>query len=471
MNTNHLIFALAAFVGNCAFAQEVSVTEPGSLSSMITNKETNSLTVSGQINALDLYFIGGELSSLSSLDLSNAQIVAYNGAELYGNASYAANLIPASSFIGSSISSITFPSSGTISIGDVAFAGSKLAALSLPDNVANVGQAAFADCTALASVSLSAKNVLDSYVFSGCSALVSADLGGSSTVYDQEFIHCSSLKTITNAESVSSIGNYAFAGCTSLTEYPFSTSLTSIGEGAFLGTSLAKVDLSEQSKLKSIGANAFSQNTSLSSVVFNSEQSVSIGEGAFLGCTALSSITLPALSEIADYLLDSTSSVSKIVVPSTVSYIGDNAMANMTGLSSVNVKSLSSVPSLGEEVWRNVAQSYVELETSKDDAEDYRAAEQWKEFKISSVTTVSDVAFANETSVKGRFDGFDLKIVATGSNIASVSLFDPAGQTLTAFDTDSDSISINTAQYQNRIFIVYVTLSNGNKASIKLIRK
>jgi len=125
---------------------------------------------------------------------------------------------------------------------------------------------------------------------------------------------------------------------------------------------LPKFDLSEQSKLKSIGANAFSQNTSLSSVVFNSEQSVSIGEGAFLGCTALSSITLPALSEFADYLLDSTSSVSKIVVPSTVSYIGDNAMANMTGLSSVNVKSLSSVPSLGEEVWRNVAQSYVELE-------------------------------------------------------------------------------------------------------------
>ncbi len=464
--------AAAASFSLSSFAQNsVDVQTPGSLSSLISDLTASSLTISGSINAQDIYFIGQNLSSLSSLDLSNASIVAYSGEKLNGQDSYDANLIPTGAFSGTSISEFVFPSQGNISVGDFAFAATQLTSLSIPDNVVSIGQAAYASCSALKSVVLNPETVLDSYVFSNCANLQSADLNFSTTIAASQFANCSSLATLENAELVTSIGDYAFMGCTSLTAYSFNDNIKTIGEGAFLGSALSAADFTNATSLTSIGAKAFAFIPSLKSVTFNADQEISLGEGVLFACTNLSSITLPAINTLADFALTDTSSLKTVTLPQSLSYLGENAMAGMSALSTVDATALTSVPDLGDEVWRNVEQANIPLLTTTELKDSFREAEQWQNFKFDLVSNSVDAITASESDIKGRIVGNDIEIKASGAELANVAVYDPAGILLTSVNPNADFISISTADFQTRIYIITVTLKGGVSATLKLIRK
>jgi hypothetical protein len=445
---NFTIFAAATLACNQLLALDVTVAEPGSLSSLIDDLATTSLTVNGAINAQDLYFIGDNLTALTSLNIANATIVAYNGDDLKGAAEYAADLIPAGTFAGSKLQDITLPAASPLSIGLAAFAG----------------------CNNLKTIALPAGEV-GAYAFSDCTGITEVTLADNTTVDEGAFARCTSLKTINGAESLTAISDNTFMGCSSLASFAFGKNLQTIGNCAFSHTSISALDFTNATALSSLGAQAFANNTALQSVIFNDEKAVTLGEGAFFGCTSISKFALPALSEMPDYLLTDNKSISTIELPASVTYIGTNAMTGMQSLKSINAKSLTKVPELGTDVWHNTDQSSATVYTTDALIEGFRNAGQWQDFNFTVSTSVADAITVGEVGIKGRFDGTVLQVIATGADIANITLYNTAGVALASVEPNSDSANINTADFSTQIYIVNATLSNGNIATLKLIRK
>ena len=89
---------------------------------------------------------------------------------------------------------------------------------SMPDDVTNVGDRAFYDCSSLVSIEIpdSVKSIGED-AFYGCSSLIDIDIPDSVTeICDRAFSRCTSLKSIEIPCSVTSIGDGAFYGCSSL---------------------------------------------------------------------------------------------------------------------------------------------------------------------------------------------------------------------------------------------------------------
>ena len=143
MNIKLSFVALMASMSLCASAITVTST-PGNLSSAVgDNIGEASLVVSGEINAADFEFIAEKMTSLTSLDLSGASIVAYSGNPiLLGRTDYVANSLPAYAFAGTSIESIALPNTLT-AIEEGAFSTSRLKSISIPSSVTAIGVGAF----------------------------------------------------------------------------------------------------------------------------------------------------------------------------------------------------------------------------------------------------------------------------------------------------------------------------------------
>ena len=129
-------------------AWAVSVTStPGQLSQAVTDHSVTELTVAGALDVRDFAFIADKLPALASLDISDAEIVAYTftaDEQYFGcRNSSAANALPGHAFFGSSISNIALPEQLT-EIGDAAFAAcANLQSISIPANVTRIGDNAF----------------------------------------------------------------------------------------------------------------------------------------------------------------------------------------------------------------------------------------------------------------------------------------------------------------------------------------
>ncbi len=156
------------------------------------------------------------------------------------------------------IASVTVPE-GTAFIADSAFAFCRaLTAVSLPASLRAVGTDAFLECTSLATVTAADPSAFASVMFANRSANPASLAGGLTE-------DGSPLTTITVAEGVTRIGDYAFADFTSLTSITLPEGLLEIGTGAFRACS---------------GLTSLTVPTS----------ALRIGISAFLGCSALRSV-------------------------------------------------------------------------------------------------------------------------------------------------------------------------------------
>ena len=138
-----------------------------------------------------------------------------------------------------------------------------------------------------------------------------------------------------------SIGDDAFSNNTNITSVKFVASetycsITSIGNNVFKGcTSLKSVKL--PSSVKSIGEYAFYGCTSLTSLNLPNN-ATSIGQYAFYNCKALSSIELPTkLTSINQYTFYGCTNLTTINVPSNVYSIGNNAFYGCLSLESITI--------------------------------------------------------------------------------------------------------------------------------------
>ena len=229
-----------------------------------------------------------------------------------------------------------------------------------------VWQYAFSNCTSLTSINIpDSVTSIGDYAFCLCTSLTSATIGNSVTsIGDYAFRDCTSLTSATIGDSVTSIGDYAFYICTSLKSIEIPDSVTSIGDLAFWRcTSLTSATIGDS--VTSIGVEVFSQCTSLASIEIG-DSVTSIGNYAFEGCTSLTNVYYTGEVEgwvdisfglyasnpasYAENLYFNNELVTEIVIPESVTSIGNRAFAGYYALISVTIP--DSVTSIGDSAFK-----------------------------------------------------------------------------------------------------------------------
>ena len=263
-----------------------------------------------------------------------------------------------------SLTSVTIPDSVT-SIGYGRFDGcSGLTSITIPDSVTSIGERAFYGCSGLTSVTIpDSVTSIGHQSFRGCSGLTSITISDSLTsITSFAFYGCSGLTSITIPNSVTSIEGRAFSGCSGLTSITIPNSVTSINDSAFNGCSgLTSITIPDS--VTSIGDRAFEDCSGLTSITIP-DSVTSIGDRAFEDCSGLESIYITDIAawcnisglEFMRYYGSSNKKlylnnelITDLVVPGSVTSIGDYAFSGCTGLRSITIP--NSVTSIGNEAF------------------------------------------------------------------------------------------------------------------------
>ena len=258
---------------------------------------------------------------------------------------------------------------GIVSVGDAVFAMCKeLESVTLGRDVAEFGKSAFRGSPALASLAVAQSNpvfhgagncVIETQgkvLRVGCKESVIPADGSVTQIAEYAFYLATGLQHIEFPQGLTSIGDSAFNQCTGLTELVIPEGVTQIGIAAFCYCSgLESVSL--PAGLSAIGWTAFHGCTSLQEIslpagletveaglfafcsalerVSLPESITSIGWGAFYGCTALREIELPAnLAQIEQQAFQDCASLGSIVIPEGVTQIGERAFQDCASLES-----------------------------------------------------------------------------------------------------------------------------------------
>lgn len=418
------LFLLVA-AASCITMQALTVeNSAGNLAQQVTDTQITELTVTGTLDARDFLFISNELTELAVVNLSQATIVPVNtGKAIFGTVTdYHANEIPRTAFFGKKLTAVTLPAN-IQTIGYAAFAGcDHLQSIVLPESLTYVADYAFAG-TALTSIDLP-ENIqgMGKGVFSRCEALTAANINAK-YVGDFAFLGDFNLSQVTIGANVTSILMGVFNGCTALQSINFDPAcrLTRIDEEAFINSGLESIDIAAlgvgtigdwafaQTQLSSLtlpngmtqlGVGSLSHNHMLETVNFpgvghaaepggryaapsRNRTITEVKDYTFAGDEMLyaGSMLREGVSQLGDYALYNVSQdIDTMRLPSTIVYLGDKAMAGMTGMKALRTYAVE-VPELGAEVWAGVNQPSVLLVApNAESTENYKVADQWMYF-------------------------------------------------------------------------------------------
>ena len=255
---------LTAIIG-MAFMNQVSATHvtvevptAGQLSSLVQNANCDSITISGNLDGNDFWFIREQMPNLIYLNI--------------GKVTVPDNKLPESGL----------------------YSKKALQKIILPDNLGTIGNHAFAYCSNLKDITFPKSLVTIEYnAFSECISLKEIELPTTLTdIKNGAFQNCWSLASIQIPDNVTTISQSSFYHCTSLIQVKFPTKLKSISNSAFQECSaLTKINLPEG--VLTISSNAFYQCSALEEISFPSTLTT-LGSTAFYHCSNLTEITLPA---------------------------------------------------------------------------------------------------------------------------------------------------------------------------------
>lgn len=502
MRLKYLLPVATIFFGITASALDITTTEGGTLAEQLgDNKTITTLKINGPVNAVDFEYISGTLKSLSVLDLSDATITAVSGVKTTSGASeFQANELPQYALFGTGITDITLPGNIT-AICEGALGKTAIKSITIPASITTIGNYAFAGCSSLAEITVpSTVTNLGAGVWKECVSLGNATIYSRlETIGDNMFDGCVSLSAVTLQPSYKSIGNSSFAGCTSLSDFTFPATLVSIGDKAFYNSGLTAVNLNNCAALATIGDFGFAKCAKLINVTMGNS-STALGKGIFFDDTALARVQLPASTskipsftfkgtasidadntlpegtrEIGDYALYGWENAEELLLPRGVSHIGTGAMEGWSSLKKLGAENLAEVPSLGKDVWAGVNQPEATLYVKDSAAEEqFKAADQWKDFRITIGTTGADNIIDDVTGENGSAnvdftvgDGW-LRVQSHGAEIARVNIYDLTGRTRHAAACESTTLTVNTSQWRGSVLVAEAVLADGTRATIKL---
>jgi hypothetical protein len=220
------------------------------------------------------------------------------------------------------LTSFTIPPTVT-SINESAFQTSGLTSIIIPPSVTEIGKVAFGNCMDLVSVTLP---------------------NGLKRINDQTFGGCSSLKSLNIPASVTYIGNYAFTGV-GFDTFTIPSTIDSIGIFAFSNSTLTSVTI--PATLKYLGRYAFQYCYTLKKATFTGLAQLSkIENGTFMLCAKLDSLILPStITSIGDSAFYRCFVLKTITLPSSTTTIKIAAFSGCEALKTITIP--SSVTNMG----------------------------------------------------------------------------------------------------------------------------
>ena len=226
------------------------------------------------------------------------------------------------------------------SINNFAFAGCKsLESVYLPDGLINIQRAAFAN-TGLKSIEIPDTCYHIPYdTFYNCLNLEYVKLPESLYLMPiRGFKNTPKLKSITIPASVEIITDEAFAG-SSIESIKIPKKVFDIGVSAFENSVIKSIEFEEGSELTDIEKNAFKGCKNLTSIVLPASVTT-IGDGAFADCSNLNSITFEENSRIATIGKEcfTNTAITEFTIPKTLKKLGNMAFANLSTLETIRLE-------------------------------------------------------------------------------------------------------------------------------------
>ena len=196
-------------------------------------------------------------------------------------------------------------------------------------SVVSIGWSAFRDCSSLTSITIPNSVTSIGYsAFWGCSGLTSINIPNSVTsIGDLAFAHCSNLLSITIPNSVTSIGHGAFYESGWYNSLPDGLVYAGLVVYEYKGGKPLGASVEIKEGTKGIATHAFQYCSGLTSIIIPNSVTI-IGEGAFAGCSGLTSITIPnSVTSIGYEAFYGCSGLTSINIPNSVTSIGGSAFA------------------------------------------------------------------------------------------------------------------------------------------------
>ena len=199
-------------------------------------------------------------------------------------------------------------------------------------------------------------------------------------------------KVIVNYDG--NIGDYAFHDCPLKTVY--------IGGNISYSTSSDK------------GYSPFYRNTSLEKVIITDKET-EITANEFYGCTGLKYISMgDGIEKIGDWAFSGCSSLDFFHVGSNVKTIGKEAFSDCTAMTKL-ITTAPVPPTCGSQALDDINKWTCKLFVNKESIDQYKAAEQWKEFFfISEYDGVDDVSVDTPDAL---YEVYNLQGVRVGSGM------------------------------------------------------
>lgn len=226
--------------------------------------------------------------------------------------------------------------SGTVGIGDYAFlkCTSLVSVGGLDTDIKYIGRGAFSKCSSLAAVTLSSNvTEIKPYTFNMCEKLYSVSFSPFiESIGDHAFYGCTGLLAVdfSSCNKLKSIGDYAFYACSKISELNLGTKLETIGNYAFANRNPVV-------RVNGLPMNVPERMNQFLTEIVIPDSVTDIGENAFAFYNMVTSVKLGAnVKNIGAYAFKHCTALKEITLPDGITSVGKSVFYKDSAVTKVN---------------------------------------------------------------------------------------------------------------------------------------